>query len=186
MVDQEKIEKAFASIIDAIGEDPKREGLAYSPQRVARMYAEVFSGLDEDPTEALGTGFEEGHDELVMVKNVRFSSMCEHHFLPFTGTAAIAYIPNGRIVGVSKLVRALEILAKRPQVQERLAAQLADAIDSSLKAQGVAVVLEAEHMCMSCRGVEKPGHQMVTSVSRGLLLTQDSKRQELFALLGQR
>ncbi len=186
MVDQEKIEKAFATIIEAIGDDPKREGLTYSPKRVARMYAEVFSGIDEDPAEPLGTGFEEGHGELVMVKDVRFSSMCEHHFLPFTGTAVIAYIPNGRIVGVSKLVRALEILAGRPQVQERLASQLADVIDSSLKARGVAVVLTAEHMCMSCRGVRKPGHEMVTSVSRGLLLTHESKRQELFALLGRR
>ena len=186
MVDQDRIEKAFTTIIKAIGEDPKRGGLARSPRRVARMYAEVFSGIDEDPGEVLGTGFEEGNGEMVMLKDVKFSSMCEHHFLPFFGTAAIAYIPNGRIVGVSKLARALDILARRPQVQERLATQLADVIATSLKAQGVAVVLKAEHMCMSCRGVKKAGHQMVTSVSRGLLLTQESKRQELFTLLVQR
>ena len=132
------------------------------------------------------SSFDEGYGDLVILKNVEFSSMCEHHFLPFTGIASIAYIPNGRIVGASKLIRAMEIIARRPQVQERLAMQLADVILTSLNPQGVAVILEAEHMCMSCRGIKKPRNQMVTAVTRGSLSTANSNQQELLALLGKR
>ena len=185
MIDQDKIMESVASIIVAIGEDPGREGLAETPRRVAQMYAEFFSGLDKDPTEVLATGFEEGHGELVVLKDIPFFSLCEHHLLPFHGAASIGYVPNGRVVGASKLARALDILARRPQLQERLTSQLADTIFSAIEPDGVGVVLRAEHMCMSLRGVNKPGGKIVTSASRGSIRTQEAARQDFYALLGE-
>ena len=182
-IDREKIEQAVALIIDAIGEDSDREGLAGTPRRVAQSYAEFFSGLGQDPAEPLATGFEEGHDGLVVFRDIPFFSICEHHFLPFFGTANIGYAPNGRVVGVSKLARTLDILARRPQVQERLTSQLADTIFAAVKPDGVAVVLQAEHLCMSLRGVKKPGGKIVSSASRGSLRTREELRQEFFSML---
>ena len=184
MIDEEKIRDAVASIISAIEDDPNREGLADTPKRVARMYAEFFSGLEQDPAEVLATGFEEGHNEMVILKDMPFFSICEHHLLPFYGMATIGYIPNGRIVGASKLARAMEILARRPQLQERLTDQLADTILAVLQPQGVGVFLSAEHMCMSLRGVKKPGAKILTTANRGTFRTQDATRREFYALLG--
>ena len=186
MTDQSAIAEAVASIIEAIGEDPGREGLAQTPRRVAQMYADFFSGVDMDPASVLATGFEEGHKEMVVLRDLPFFSICEHHFLPFIGSADIGYVPDGRVVGASKLGRALDILARRPQLQERLTLQLADSIFDTLQPEGVAVVLKAEHMCMTLRGVEKPGSRLVTSASRGTLRTQEAIRREFFALLGER
>ena len=183
MIDQEAIKDAVYSIIVALGEDPDREGLLDTPRRVARMYEELFSGLREDPIKVLTTGFEEAHEELVMLRDVTFYSVCEHHFLPFFGTAHIGYIPKGRVVGASKLARALDILAHRPQIQERLTNQLVDAIFDAIQPQGVAAFLDAEHMCMSLRGVKKPGSRVVTSASRGSLRTQSAAKQEFLTLL---
>ena len=185
MIEQEKIRDAMRRVIEAIGEDPKREGLADTPRRVAEMYGELFSGLEQDPAQALITGFEEGHREMVVLKELPFYSICEHHFLPFYGSAAIGYVPNGRVVGASKLGRALDILARRPQLQERLAAQLADTIFDTLRPDGVGVILSAEHMCMSLRGVKRPGHRLVTSVSRGTFKTDDATSRDFYNLVGQ-
>ena len=185
MIDQEKIVEAMALVIRAVGEDPDREGLVDTPRRVAQMYEELFSGLGHDPSEVLATGFEESHQEIVVLKDIPFFSICEHHFLPFVGLAHIGYIPNGRVVGASKLARALDILARRPQIQERLTNQLVDAVNSAVQPEGVAAVLSAEHMCMSLRGVEKPGGKIVTSASRGSLKTQSAARQEFLGLLWQ-
>ena len=176
----------MAAIIEAIGDDPAREGLAETPRRIAQSYAELFSGVGRDPAEPLATGFEESHRELVMLRDMPFFSVCEHHFLPFVGTADIGYAPNGRVVGVSKIARALDILAHRPQLQERLTGQIADAIYKTVEPDGVAVVLSAEHMCISLRGVKKPGGKIVTSASRGTLRTQAALRQEFFAMLERR
>ncbi|HEX6122057.1 MAG TPA: GTP cyclohydrolase I FolE, partial [Ktedonobacterales bacterium] len=154
--DSAHLRKAVRQIITAIGEDPEREGLLDTPRRVAEMYAEVFSGLRQDPADVLRVGFEVGHQEMVLVKDIPFYSMCEHHFLPFHGVAHVGYIPNGRVVGLSKLARALEILARRPQLQERLTSQLADVIMSTLEPSGVAIVVKAEHLCMTMRGIRKP------------------------------
>ena len=184
MIDQEKIKEAVTSIILAIGEDTGREGLVETPRRIADMYAEFFSGLDMDPFEVLATGFEEGHGELVVVKNIPFFSICEHHFLPFYGSASIGYVPSGRVVGASKLARALDILARRPQIQERLTRELADTIVGAIQPVGVGVVLAAEHMCMTLRGARKPGSKIVTSASRGSLRTRDEAKREFLALLG--
>jgi GTP cyclohydrolase IA len=170
-------------IIQAVGEDPKREGLVETPRRVAEMYAEVFSGLREDPADVLRVGFEEGHQELVLVKDIPFYSMCEHHFLPFHGVAHVGYIPNGRVVGLSKLARALEILARRPQLQERLTSQLADVIMSTLEPAGVAVVVQAIHLCMAMRGVRKPGSDTVTSAMRGVFRREAATRAEFMSLI---
>jgi GTP cyclohydrolase I len=183
LIDKDKIQAAIASIIDAIGEDPAREGLADTPARVAEMYGELFSGLHRDPVKALATGFEEGHKELVVLKNISFFSICEHHLLPFFGVAHVGYIPSGRLVGASKLARALDILGRRPQLQERLTSELVDAISSAIQPQGVAAVLEAEHMCISLRGVNKRDSKFVTSASRGTLRTQRAARQEFLSLL---
>ena len=183
MIDQEKIREAAAAIIEAIGEDPNREGLAGTPGRIARMYAEFFSGLEEDPAAPLATGFEESHREMVVLRDIPFFSICEHHLLPFVGTADIGYVPNGRVVGASKLARTLEILARRPQMQERITHELADTIQHALEPRGVAVVLSAEHQCMTLRGVEKPGSTLVTSASRGTMRTQSAVRQEFIAML---
>ena len=183
MIDREQIRGAVTSIILAIGEDPKREGLVDTPRRVADAYAEFFSGLDQDPSEVLATSYQEGHRDLVVLKGIQFVSLCEHHLLPFYGDAAIGYVPSGRVVGVSKLARALDILARRPQLQERLTGQLADCILSSIKPEGVAVVLSAEHMCVSLRGVKKEGSRLVTSATRGTARTRDAISRELHALI---
>ncbi len=184
MIDEEKIKKAMASMIEAIGEDTEREGLADTPRRVAEMYSELFSGLEDDPAGVLTTGFEEDHHEMVVLKRVPFSSVCEHHFLPFVGKADIGYIPNGKVVGASKLARALDILARRPQLQERLARQLADAIVEAVKPKGVGVIIRAEHPCMAVRGVKKPGSEIVTTVTRGSFKTRNETLREFHSLLG--
>jgi len=169
--DQQKIENAIREIIIAIGEDPDRDGLQDTPARVARAYKEMFSGLYQRPEEVLATTFDLNHNELVIVKNIDIFSVCEHHLLPFVGKASVGYIPNnsGQITGLSKLARLIDVYAKRPQVQERLTSQVADALMRILKPQGVIVVIECEHFCMSMRGVSKPGSKTTTSVVRGNL-----------------
>jgi len=182
-IDKAKIEKAVAAIIEAIGENPKREGLVGTPKRIAEMYAEVFGGIYEDPGEELRVGFEEGHQEMVILKDIPFYSMCEHHFLPFHGLAHVGYIPNGRVVGASKIGRVVEILARRPQLQERLTTQIANTIVSVLEPKGVAVVIQAEHLCMTMRGVKKPGSNIVTSAMRGLFQKNPLTRSEFLFLV---
>jgi GTP cyclohydrolase I len=179
------IRDAVRQIIRAVGEDPDREGLRDTPRRVADMYAEVFSGLLQDPADVLRIGFEEGHQELVLVKDIPFYSMCEHHFLPFHGVAHVGYIPNGRVVGLSKLARALEILARRPQLQERLTSQLADAIMTALEPAGVAVVIKADHLCITMRGIRKPGSLAVTSAMRGVFQRSAATRAEFTSLIAE-
>jgi GTP cyclohydrolase I len=168
-VDQPRIQRAVLEILEAIGEDPTRDGLLDTPARVARMYAEIFAGLHDDPAQHLQVTFEAGHDEMVMVRDIPFYSCCEHHLVPFVGKAHVAYIPgdDGRITGLSKLARLVDSYAKRPQVQERLTGQVADALETDLQPRGVLVVIEAEHLCMSMRGVRKPGSTTVTSAVRG-------------------
>jgi GTP cyclohydrolase I len=180
-----RMRRAVREIILALGEDPEREGLRETPRRVADMYAEVFGGLHQNPEDVLQVGFEEGHQEMVIVKDIPFYSMCEHHFLPFHGVAHIGYIPNGRVVGLSKLARALEILARRPQLQERLSSQLADAIMSALEPAGVAIVIKADHLCMTARGIKKPGSLTVTSAMRGVFQRGAATRAEFMALIGE-
>ena len=182
---REVVQRAVRDIIRGVGEDPEREGLLETPRRVADMYAEVFSGLRQDPADVLRVGFEEGHQELVLVKDIPFYSMCEHHFLPFHGVAHVGYIPNGRVVGLSKLARALEILARRPQLQERLTSQLADSIMSTLEPAGVAIVVKAEHLCMTMRGVRKPGSLTVTSAMRGVFQRGAATRAEFMSLINE-
>lgn len=184
MVDQAKIKKAVKMILEAIGEDPEREGLTETPDRVARMYNEIFSGLWEDPEAHLEKVFSEQHEEMIIVKDIPLYSMCEHHLLPFYGKAHVAYIPReGNITGLSKLARVVEGFAKRPQLQERLTSQIADSIMRRLNAQGALVVVEAEHMCMTFRGVKKPGSKTVTSAVRGLFRRNKATRAEAFALI---
>ena len=184
-VDIERIEAAVAEILEALGEDPQRDGLLRTPARVAKMYAEVFAGLREDPDHHLEVQFEAGHDEMVMVKDIPFYSMCEHHLLPFVGQAHVAYVPgeHGKITGLSKLARLVEAYARRPQVQERLTSQVADKLMQALDPRGALVVIEAEHLCMSMRGVQKPGSLTLTSAVRGLFLS-DATRAEALQLLG--
>jgi GTP cyclohydrolase I len=185
-VDLARIEVAVREIIEAIGEDPDRDGLVNTPNRVARMYAEVFAGLREDPRDHLKVMFEADHDEMILVKDISLTSMCEHHLVPFMGRAHVAYIPNddGRITGLSKLARLVDAYAKRPQVQERLTAQVADELERSLQPKGVLVVIEAEHLCMSMRGVRKPGASTVTSAVRGLFRGNAATRAEAMRLIG--
>jgi len=183
LVNKGRIKKAFTSIIEAVGEDPSREGLKDTPRRIADMYADIFSGLDMDPRDALVVGFDEGHHEMVILKDIPFYSMCEHHFLPFFGLAHVGYIPKGRIAGASKVARAVDILAKRPQIQERLTTQIAEAMVEALKPNGVAVVIEAEHMCMTMRGVKKPRSKIVTSAMRGIFRENPATRAEFMSLL---
>lgn len=178
--------QAVRMIIEAIGEDPEREGLRDTPRRIARMYAEIFAGLGKDPKEELSVGFDEGHQEMVLVKDIPLYSVCEHHFLPFIGRAHVAYIPKGRITGLSKLARVVDVAARRPQVQERLTSQIADMIMEKLEPRGVAVVIEAEHLCMSMRGVNKPGSLTVTSAVRGIFRRNPASRAEAFALIRDR
>lgn len=183
-MDLEKIEVAVQMILEAIGEDVNREGLKETPGRVARMYAEVFAGIGQDPAEELTLLFQEKYDEMILVKDIPVYSMCEHHLLPFFGKAHIAYIPrNGKITGLSKLARVVETVSRRPQVQERLTSTVADLLMETLKPYGAAVVIEAEHMCMTMRGVKKPGSLTVTSALRGLFRHDEAARAELFALI---
>jgi GTP cyclohydrolase I len=185
VVDLAKIETAVLSIIEAIGDDPRREGLQGTPQRIAEMYAEIFSGLDMDARAELTVGFEVGHREMVILRDIPFYSMCEHHLLPFYGAAHVGYIPNkeGRVVGVSKLARVVEIFAKRPQLQERMTSQIADAILEVVQPDGVAVVIQAEHLCMTMRGIKKPGSNVLTSATRGLFRTRAATRAEFLSLV---
>ncbi len=185
MIDETKIREAVVTIIKAIGEDPNREGLVDTPRRVAEMYAELFMGLDIDPKEEMAVGYEEGHREMVIVRDIPFYSMCDHHLLPFYGVAHIGCIPDisGRVVGLSKLARVVEIIASRPQVQERMTTDIADAIMDGLKPSGVAVVVQAEHMCMIMRGVKTPGSSIITSALRGAFRSKAESRAEFFSLL---
>ncbi len=182
-IDSGRIERAVREILTAIGDNPDREGLRGTPGRVARMYQEIVGGLDEDAIEILGTQFDEAHQEMVIVRDVPFYSICEHHLLPFFGTAHVGYIPRGKVVGISKLARAVDVFAKRPQVQERLTSQIADAIMVALDPEGVAVVMRAEHLCMSMRGVRKPGASVVTSATRGEFRAGVATRTEFLTLL---
>lgn len=182
-VDQPRIERAVREILAAVGEDPDREGLLETPGRVARMYAEMFSGLHEDPRVHLRKFFTEKYDEVVLVKEISFNSMCEHHMLPFMGHAHIGYLPNGRVIGLSKLARVVESVARRPQVQERMTETIADLLVSELDAKGVAVVVEATHSCMTIRGVRKPGSLCVTSAMRGIFRSHLSSRSEIMTLI---
>jgi GTP cyclohydrolase I len=184
--DHAKVEAGVRLLLEGIGEDLDRDGLRDTPARVARMYAEITSGLREDPTQALRATFEEGHDEMVMVRDIPMASICEHHLIPFVGKAHVAYIPNeeGRITGLSKLARLVDGLARRPQVQERLTTQVADAMVERLEPRGALVVIEAEHLCMTMRGVRKPGAVTVTSAVRGSFRESMSTRMEAMNLLG--
>jgi GTP cyclohydrolase I len=183
VVDQQRIREAVAAIIEASGDDPGREGLRGTPDRVARLYADFFAGLDQDPREVLRTGFQEDFQDVFILRDIPFFSICEHHLLPMVGEAHIGYIPSGRIVGASKLARALDILARRPQIQERLTAQLVDVIHETVSPDGVGAVLRAEHMCMSLRGVNKPGSRIVTYSTRGSFSSGVSTREDLLAAL---
>ena len=185
MIDRQAIERVVGEMIDAIGEDRQREGLRETPRRVADMYAELFSGMDQDPREVLAVGFEEGHREMVVFRDIPFYSMCEHHLLPFFGNAHLGYIPNknGRVVGASKLARVVEILARRPQLQERLTRQIADTLTEAIQPDGVAVVIDAEHLCMTMRGIKKPGSNIITSATRGLFRTRAATRAEFLSLV---
>lgn len=182
-IDRPKIEKAVRMILEAIGEDPTREGLARTPERVARMYEEVFGGLAGRAHPRLGTFFTEKYDEIVIVKDITFHSMCEHHLLPFFGRAHIAYLPDKKILGISKIARVVEAFARRPQVQERLTGEIADTILDLVTPAGVAVVLEATHTCMTIRGVKKPGSYVITSAMRGVFRTDPASRAEVMALV---
>lgn len=183
-IDTARIEKAIREIIEALGEDPDREGLVETPQRVARFYEEVFGGIHGDPGEMIDAFFgDEHYQEIVMVREIPFYSMCEHHFAPFHGQAHVAYMPDGTVTGLSKLARLVEGFARRPQMQERLTAQIADCLNDRLEPLGVLVVIEAEHMCMSMRGVKKPGALTVTSAVRGIMESNPATRSEAMSLL---
>jgi GTP cyclohydrolase I len=184
-IDKDKISAAVREILVAIGENPDRDGLKRTPERVANMFEEIFAGLHEDPTAKLDVVFEADHDEMIMVRDIPLASLCEHHMIPFIGRAHVAYIPNesGQITGLSKLARLVDSLSKKPQVQERLTTEIADAIERALEPRGVLVVLEAEHLCMSMRGVRKPGHETVTSSVRGMFRDSDATRAEAMNLI---
>lgn len=182
--DYGKIEKAITMILEAIGEDPEREGLVETPKRVAKMYAEMFEGLNKDPKDYFKTVFNENHDEVVLVKDIPFHSMCEHHLVPFFGHAHIAYIPrNGVVAGLSKLARAVETTARRPQLQERITSTVANAMMEMLDPVGVFVIIEAEHMCMTMRGIRKPGSKTMTMSARGIYEQDAEKRSEILTLI---
>jgi GTP cyclohydrolase I len=186
-VDQARIQRAVREILAAVGEDPDREGLLETPARVARMYAELFSGLGQDPRVHLQTAFQEKYDEIVLVRDIAFNSVCEHHLLPFIGRAHIGYLPDGRVLGLSKLARIVETISHRPQVQERMTEQIATLLEDDLGAKGVAVVVEATHTCMTVRGVRKPGSMCVTSAMKGVFRANVSSRAEVMSLIyGQR
>lgn len=184
-VDHDRVAAAVREILIGIGEDPDRDGLRDTPQRVARAYQEMFTGLETDPAEVLATTFEIAHDEMVLVRDIEVWSTCEHHLLPFTGVAHVAYIPaNGRITGLSKLARLVDAFAKRPQVQERLTTQVADALVEHLKPQGVMVIIECEHLCMTMRGVRKPGSKTVTSAVRGVMNSPATRAEAMSLIIG--
>jgi GTP cyclohydrolase I len=184
-VDAPRIVSAVRGILEAIGDDPDRDGVRRTPERVADMYAEIFSGVHQEPGEVLDVVFDAGHDEMIMVRDIPLASMCEHHLIPFVGKAHVAYIPNleGHITGLSKLARLVDVLSRRPQVQERLTTQVADVIEDRLNPRGVLVVIEAEHLCMSMRGVRKPGAETVTSAVRGMFRTNEKTRAEAMNLI---
>ena len=184
--DAARVERAVREILFAIGEDPDRDGLRNTPGRVARAYAEMFAGLWQRPEDALSTVFELGHDELVLVKDIEVTSVCEHHLVPFVGVAHIGYIPNtdGRITGLSKLARLVDVFARRPQVQERMTSQIADSLMAVLEPRGVIVVIECEHLCMAVRGIRKPGAKTVTSAVRGMLLNATTRSEAMSLILG--
>ena len=183
-MDKKKIERAVRDILVAIGEDPQRQDLLDTPRRVSEMYEEIFSGIRQDPKKELEVILDQKHEEIVLLKGIPLYSVCEHHLIPFIGKAHIAYIPKqGRVTGLSKLVRVVDILSKRPQVQERLTTQIAEIIMSKLKPQGCMVVIEAEHMCMSMRGVKKPGTLTVTSAVRGIFQKNEKTRAEALSLM---
>ena len=184
-VDTPQIEAAMRRVLEAIGEDPDRDGLQRTPYRVAKMYEELFSGLHRDPEEVLNVVFESDHDEMIMVRDIPLYSVCEHHLLPFIGQAHVAYIPNqeGCITGLSKLARVVDLLAHRPQVQERLTTQIADCIEKVLRPRGVLVVIEAEHLCMTMRGINKPGSRTITSAVRGIFRDNEPTRAEAMGLI---
>ena len=184
-MDREKIEQGVRLILEGVGEDPDREGLVKTPERVAKMYEEIFAGLEQDPAEFFETLFDEHHQEMVLVRDIPFYSMCEHHLAPFFGRAHIAYIPgaNGKICGLSKLARLVDAFAKRPQVQERMTSQIADTLVEQLHPQGAIVVIEAEHLCMSMRGIKKPGARTMTSAVRGAFEKSQATRAEALSLI---
>ena len=184
MIDQERIARAVREVLEAVGEDPRREALLDTPSRVAATYAELFSGLAADPRDELSVTFEEGSEELVVVRDLPFASLCEHHLLPFVGVAHIGYVPKGRIVGVSKLAKTLQILARRPQIQERLTNQTVDVVQETLKPRGVAALFRAEHTCMTIRGVRSSGATIVTSAHRGSFQEDPNARAEFLTLVG--
>ena len=183
MIDQKKIEEAIRLLLEGIGEDPKREGLIETPNRIARMYGEICGGMEQDASEHLKKTFTVNSHEIVIEKDITFYSMCEHHMLPFYGKAHVAYIPNGKVVGLSKIARTVEVYARRLQLQEQMTAQIADALQECLQPQGVMVMLEAEHMCMTMRGIQKPGSQTVSIAKRGVFEKEEQLQQTFFAML---
>ena len=182
-IDTERIIKAVKEILIAVGEDTEREGLKKTPERVARMYAELLSGMHEDPKKHLQSTFTENYDEIVLLRDIPFYSICEHHLMPFIGSAHVAYLPTGRVLGISKLARIVDCFARRLQTQERLTFQIADFLMESLKSQGVAVIIESSHSCMTIRGIKKPGSVMVTSALRGLFRRDPKSRNEVLSLM---
>lgn len=183
MIDHNKIKEAVKMIIEAVGEDPKREGLMETPDRIARMYEEIFSGIDGSAEKHLSKSFSIESNDIVIEKDIPFYSMCEHHFLPFYGKVHIAYVPSGRVAGLSKLARTVEVYAKRPQLQERMTSDIADALRKYLDAQGVMVIIEAEHLCMNMRGIRKPGSKTKTMTVRGIFKDNKSLREEVLQLI---
>lgn len=183
MIDQEKIKQAVRLLLEGIGEDPSREGLVETPERIARMYEEIYGGLTEDAGVHLAKTFTVEHSEMVLEKDITFYSTCEHHLLPFYGKAHIAYIPDGRVVGLSKLARTVEVYARRPQIQEQLTGQIADALEKYLEPKGVMVMIEAEHMCMTMRGIKKPGSKTVTVAKRGVFAEEEALQNTFFRML---
>ncbi|MCR5357744.1 MAG: GTP cyclohydrolase I FolE [Lachnospiraceae bacterium] len=184
-MDSKKIEQGVRLILEGIGEDPGREGLKGTPGRISRMYEEIFGGLDKTPQEFLATTFGVDNDEMVIEKDITFYSMCEHHLLPFYGKASVAYIPDGKVVGLSKLARTVDLIARKPQIQEKMTAEVADALMEYLKPKGAIVVIKAEHMCMTMRGIKKPGSTTVTMASRGVFETDKELKDDFFRLLEQ-
>ena len=183
LIDQEKIKQAVRLLLEGIGEDPSREGLVETPERIARMYEEIYGGLTEDAGVHLAKTFTVEHSEMVLEKDITFYSTCEHHLLPFYGKAHIAYIPDGRVVGLSKLARTVEVYARRPQIQEQLTGQIADALEKYLEPKGVMVMIEAEHMCMTMRGIKKPGSKTVTVAKRGVFAEEEALQNTFFRML---
>lgn len=182
-MDFDKIQQGIRLLLEGIGENPERPGIATTPERVARMYAEVFGGIEEDADGLLAPLASDQHDEIVLIRDIPFYSICEHHLLPFIGKAHVAYLPDGTIAGLSKIARAVDVMSRRPQVQERLTTEIADLLDRALKPRGVLVIIEAEHLCMTMRGIKKPGSITVTSVVRGIFRSNEATRKEALALI---